>query len=56
MTPGHIRYAAVVWAVLLGFMIWGDVPNTLAVIGTLIIIASGLYTMHREALRPAARR
>jgi len=45
------RYAAVVWATLLGFLIWGQVPNALAVIGTLVIIASGLYTMHREALR-----
>ena len=49
------RYAAVVWAVLLGFMIWGDVPNTLAVAGTLIIIASGLYTMHRETLNMRRR-
>ncbi len=49
------RYAAVVWATLLGFLIWGHVPNTLAIAGTLVIVASGLYTMHREALRPAAR-
>jgi len=50
------RYAAVVWATLLGFLIWGHVPNALAVVGTLVIVGSGLYTMHREALRPAARR
>ena len=42
------RYAAVVWAVLFGFLVWGDIPNALAVAGTLIIVASGLYTMHRE--------
>ena len=46
------RYAAVVWATLLGFLIWGHVPNALAIAGTLVIVASGLYTMHREALRP----
>lgn len=45
------RYAAVVWAVLFGFLIWGDIPNALAVVGTLIIVASGLYTMHRETLK-----
>ena len=44
------RYAAVVWAVLFGFLIWRDVPNALAIVGTLIIVASGLYTMRREAL------
>ena len=42
------RYAAVVWAVLFGFLVWGDVPDPLAVVGTLIIVASGLYAMHRE--------
>lgn len=45
------RYVAVIWAIALGFIVWRDVPNMLAVIGTLIIIASGLYIMHREALR-----
>ena len=45
------RYVAVVWAVLFGFLIWRDVPNALAIVGTLIIIASGLYTMRREAMR-----
>lgn len=49
------RYSSVVWAILLGYLIWGDIPNWLAVLGTLIIVASGLYTMHRETLhlRPA---
>jgi drug/metabolite transporter (DMT)-like permease len=46
------RYAAVVWATLLGFLIWGHVPNGLAIAGTLVIVATGLYTMHREAMRP----
>ena len=46
------RYATVVWATLLGYLVWGYVPNALAIAGTVIIIASGLYTMHREAMRP----
>lgn len=45
------RYAGVVWAILLGFAIWGDIPNALAIAGTVILVASGLYIMHREALR-----
>lgn len=49
------RYAAVVWATIFGFLIWGHVPNELAIAGTLVIIASGLYTMHREARRPKPR-
>lgn len=49
------RYAAVLWATLLGFVIWGHVPNALAVAGTIVIVATGLYTMHREALRPKVK-
>lgn len=49
------RYAAVLWATLLGFIIWGHVPNALAIVGTVVIIATGLYTMHREALRPKVK-
>jgi drug/metabolite transporter (DMT)-like permease len=49
------RYAAVVWATLLGFLIWGHIPNGLAIAGTLVIVATGLYTMHREALRPKVK-
>ena len=49
------RYSAVVWAVLFGFLIWGDVPNALGIAGTLIVIASGLYIMHRETISRHAR-
>ena len=45
------RYAGVLWALVLGFFIWGYVPNALAIAGTVILVASGLYVMHREALR-----
>lgn len=45
------RYAGVLWALVLGFLIWGYVPNVLAIAGTVILVASGLYVMHREALR-----
>jgi drug/metabolite transporter (DMT)-like permease len=44
------RYSGVLWAVLLGFLIWGHIPNTLAVAGTAILVASGLYIMHRETM------
>lgn len=42
------RYSGVVWAIVLGFLIWGHVPNVLAIAGTLVLVASGLYIMHRE--------
>lgn len=50
------RYAGVFWAIVLGFLIWGHVPNALAIAGTVILVASGLYIMHREAVRRRAAR
>lgn len=45
------RYSAIVWAALLGYLIWGDIPDRWAVAGTGIVIASGLYILHREYAR-----
>ncbi len=44
------RYVVIVWAIILGFLIWGDRPNELTLIGTAIIILTGIYTFHRERL------
>ena len=43
------RYSAIVWAMTLGVMIWGDVPDAFAFAGTALIVAAGVYTFHREA-------
>ncbi len=48
---GPFRYTALVWALLSGFLIWGDVPNLLSFLGILVIVGSGLYVLHRERLR-----
>src|SRR6185369_2491059 len=42
------RYTAALWASIAGFMVWGDVPDALGLLGTLFIIGSGLYTFYRE--------
>jgi len=42
-------YTAMVWATLLGFFIWGDLPSWTVVAGAAILIASGLYVLWREA-------
>lgn len=41
-------YIALVWAALLGFVIWGDVPTAWVVSGAAVVIASGLYILRRE--------
>lgn len=45
------RYSGVLWAIAFGYLVWGQVPNALAIAGTTILVASGLYIMHRESLR-----
>ncbi|MDP1911330.1 MAG: DMT family transporter, partial [Hyphomicrobium sp.] len=47
-TVAPFRYAGIVWAILLGFMLWGELPDALSFLGIAILIAAGLYTFHRE--------
>ncbi len=44
------RYTGIVWATILGFIIWGQLPDKFGVLGVFIIIASGLYILHRQRL------
>lgn len=48
------RYTAMLWALLLGYFVWGDVPNLLAWIGIALLVGSGLYIFHREQVRRRA--
>ncbi len=45
------QYASIVWAVILGWMIWGDIPRANILVGSAIIIASGLIVFYRERRR-----
>ncbi|MBN9027277.1 MAG: DMT family transporter [Rhizobiales bacterium] len=42
------RYTGILFAVVLGFLVWGDVPDALTLVGTLIVVATGVYTFRRE--------
>lgn len=44
-------YSQLVWVSLLGFLIFGEVPDVYTVTGAAFIVASGLYTAHRERVR-----
>jgi len=44
-------YTQMVWTTTLGFLVFGDVPHRWTIIGGLIVISSGLYLLHREAVR-----
>ena len=42
------EYSAMIWASLMGYWLWGDIPGNATIIGAAIIVASGLYLLHRE--------
>lgn len=45
------RYTIILWAVLSGMLVFGEWPGVLALCGIGLIMASGLYTAHRERVR-----
>ena len=42
------QYSMIVWAVIYGYLVFGDVPSLATIIGAAIIIAAGLYIFVRE--------
>jgi len=49
-----LEYTALLWAVLLDFGVWHVLPDGITWVGAGIIIASGLYLLHRERAHVAA--
>ena len=39
-----------VFAIISGIMVFGEIPDLLAIIGMGLIVATGLYAAHREAI------
>lgn len=52
------RYTALLWAILLGYVMFSETPDWPMIAGAAIVIGSGLYALYRErkvdAQRPAA--
>jgi drug/metabolite transporter (DMT)-like permease len=46
VTP--FRYTALLWALVLGFLVFGDWPAPLTLLGAAIVVAMGVYTFYRE--------
>jgi len=53
------RYTALIWALALGYLVFGEVPGPAMIVGALFVVLSGLYAFYRERTagkgRPAAR-
>jgi drug/metabolite transporter (DMT)-like permease len=45
------NYFSLVWAMMLGFLVWGDVPSLPLLIGSAIVVGSGLFLLWSETRR-----
>ncbi len=42
------KYLTIVWAIVIGMVVWSDYPDVWMLVGTAVVVASGLYILHRE--------
>ena len=45
------KYSALIWATLLGFLMWGELPDVPTLVGATVVAASGLYIVYRETIK-----
>ena len=50
---GPFLYQQIIYMSVLGWLVFGQVPDLAVVLGTLVVVASGLYLLWREFQRPA---
>ncbi len=50
------RYTATLFAVVSGYIVFNEIPDGVTACGILIVMAAGLYTLHRERVRMRDRR
>jgi drug/metabolite transporter (DMT)-like permease len=43
------NYFSLVWAILLGFLVWGDLPSATLLMGSAIVVGSGMFLLWHEA-------
>jgi len=42
------RYTSLLWAILIGYLVFDEIPDKYTLVGSAIVVAMGLYTMYRE--------
>jgi drug/metabolite transporter (DMT)-like permease len=43
-------YSQIIWALILGYLVFGDLPDLWMLVGCTVIVASGLFVFYREAV------
>lgn len=53
---GPFRYSGLLWALVIGYAVWGHLPNALAWSGIALLTGSGLYVVYSERQRAERER
>jgi drug/metabolite transporter (DMT)-like permease len=53
---GPFSYGQLLWAMLLGYLVFGAFPNAGSILGMAVIAASGLHITYHHIVRPRRRR
>lgn len=51
---GNIEYMKLIYAAILGYVLFSELPDVFTIAGALIIVGASVYIFHREAVRKAA--
>lgn len=50
------KYSSLLWATLIGFLMFGELPDTWTIVGAIVIVLAGLYVLYRELQLKRQRR
>ena len=45
------RYSSLLVAVVIGFFVFNEVPDALTIIGAIIVVCTGIFTLYRESIK-----
>ena len=48
------RYSSLIWALALGWLVFGDWPDSVTLLGAILVVCAGLFTLFRERHSHAA--
>jgi drug/metabolite transporter (DMT)-like permease len=43
------RYSGLLWAMLIGFVMWAEVPDAWTIAGAAVVVCAGIYMLRRGA-------
>lgn len=51
-TLAPLHYSLLLWGIVLGYLVFGDLPEPRVLVGAAVVTLAGLFILHRERTRP----